>query len=146
MSITREELDVVLRLFDDKRALIAAGKIQRWEVTKWAITLNVALATAVTSIRDFFALFLLFSCFIAISATTLLVHYNKRITKARNVFSKINKFLTDSIIDINKLVGTDQSRIKSDRYDSNEVDILFTLTWASVLPCILAVLSSPPLK
>jgi hypothetical protein len=30
--MTREEFDITLRLFDDRRALIAAGKVQRWEV------------------------------------------------------------------------------------------------------------------
>jgi hypothetical protein len=51
MTIGREELDVTLRLFDDRRALIAAGKVQRWEVTKWVVTVNFALAAASASER-----------------------------------------------------------------------------------------------
>jgi protein-S-isoprenylcysteine O-methyltransferase Ste14 len=51
MTKDEEELKVVYSALDDQRRLIAAGKVQRWDVVKWAVTVNVALATAATLIQ-----------------------------------------------------------------------------------------------
>ena len=41
-----EEIKFAFSSLDDDRKLISAGKVQRWEVTKWAVALNVGLASA----------------------------------------------------------------------------------------------------
>jgi hypothetical protein len=44
LSPTEAQYKVLEAWHSDSRALIAAGKVQRWEVVKWAVTANVALA------------------------------------------------------------------------------------------------------
>jgi hypothetical protein len=44
MTKDDEELKVIYSALDDCRRLIAAGKVQRWDVVKWGVTVNVALA------------------------------------------------------------------------------------------------------
>ena len=39
------DVAALLSSLDDYRAVIAAGKVQRWDVVKWAVTLNLAFAT-----------------------------------------------------------------------------------------------------
>jgi hypothetical protein len=41
-----DDIRFALSVIDDNRRLIAAGKAYRWDVVKWAVTLNVALAGA----------------------------------------------------------------------------------------------------
>ena len=58
------DFSVVSSALDDYRRLIAAGKIQRWDVVKWGVTVDLALAavsaslTPQTFVRSF-ALFVL---------------------------------------------------------------------------------------
>jgi hypothetical protein len=40
-----------LGVIDDHRRLIAAGKTHRWDIVKWAVTINVALAAASITFR-----------------------------------------------------------------------------------------------
>ncbi len=37
---------VIAAALDDCRRLIAAGKVQRWDVVKWGVTVNTALGAA----------------------------------------------------------------------------------------------------
>jgi hypothetical protein len=39
-------------MLDDHRRLIAAGKTQRWDVVKWAVTINMALAAASIAVKQ----------------------------------------------------------------------------------------------
>jgi hypothetical protein len=41
-----KEFQVIASALDDCRRLIAAGKMQRWDVVKWGVTVNTALAAA----------------------------------------------------------------------------------------------------
>jgi hypothetical protein len=40
-----------LGVIDDHRRLIAAGKTHRWDMVKWAVTVNMALAGASVTLR-----------------------------------------------------------------------------------------------
>lgn len=51
---------------------MAAGKVQRWEVTKWAVTANVALAAASAATGEFHVMFFALAVFIAATACLLL--------------------------------------------------------------------------
>ena len=51
--MNEHEFHVACAILDDDRKLIAAGKSQRWDVIKWAVTVNVALATAsIIAVRE----------------------------------------------------------------------------------------------
>jgi len=44
------ELSVIQAALENERRLIAAGKIQRWDTTKWVVTVNGALAAAAVAL------------------------------------------------------------------------------------------------
>jgi hypothetical protein len=44
LAKTDNELKVIFSAHDDWRRVIAAGKVQRWDVVKWGVTVNTALA------------------------------------------------------------------------------------------------------
>ena len=39
-------------IIDDVRRLVAAGKTQRWDIVKWAVTINMALAAASVAVKQ----------------------------------------------------------------------------------------------
>jgi hypothetical protein len=41
-----DDIRFALGVIDDHRRLIAAGKTHRWDMVKWAVTVNMALAGA----------------------------------------------------------------------------------------------------
>jgi hypothetical protein len=52
MDKEQEEIRFALGALDDYRRLIAAGKTQRWDVIKWAVTINMALTAASIALRQ----------------------------------------------------------------------------------------------
>ena len=70
-------------LLQDQQRLIAAGKVQRWDVVKWTTAVNLALATASVSIGTGGGLFFLSAVFVALAGGALVYHYNRRMTGAR---------------------------------------------------------------
>jgi hypothetical protein len=79
-----KEFQVVTSALDACRSLIAAGKVQRWEVVKWGVAVNVALAAAAAApaLGHNFWLFWL-AVGVSIASLLLVGHYNKRISGAR---------------------------------------------------------------
>jgi len=139
LTISREQLDVVLRLFDDRRALIAAGKVQRWEVVKWAVTANFALGAASAGIqKGLHGLFFVFSVVISIMAVALLWHYNSRVTQVRASQSSINAFLTDNVIDVSKVGSENFVQMKTSEYDYQEMRMFYGASVFSILPTLLS--------
>jgi hypothetical protein len=79
MTKDEEELKVVYSALDDCRRIIAAGKVQRWDVVKWGVTVNVALATAVAAIEfnaAFSSIPFVIAVLVAIVSWQLVSHYN----------------------------------------------------------------------
>ena len=138
MGNDREELNVVLHFSDDARNLIAAGKIQRWEVVKWSVTVNVALAA--TSGASGKGQFLIFCVAVAITVfgLVLLFHYNSRMTKNRTTLRNLYKHFQDTVTDINKIAGATYDRHKNTAYDSQELWIFCIAIGLSVLPALAA--------
>src|SRR5262245_14089433 len=97
---------------DDHQSLIAAGKTQRWDVVKWAFTLNVALAAASVALKDKNAAFWFFwlSCALAFGAVLLVGYYHARLTRARQDGYKTQKFIRDQGIDFKKITGKEIER------------------------------------
>jgi hypothetical protein len=46
-----DDIRFALGVIDDHRRLIAAGKTHRWDMVKWAVTVNMALAGASVTLR-----------------------------------------------------------------------------------------------
>jgi hypothetical protein len=90
MADASESLQLALIYLQDTQRIIAAGKVQRWEVLKWAVTVNLAFAAAGAATKiGAWPLFGLFSfcVLVAITSMFLLNHYNNRITGARGANS-----------------------------------------------------------
>jgi hypothetical protein len=97
-----QKFQLINETLQDKRRLIAAGKIQRWEVVKWAVTLNVGLATAslVTAARP--AMF--FLCLaVSVVSIGLIYYYNSGMTDTRRVAINLKKVLSDEVVDTDAL-------------------------------------------
>jgi hypothetical protein len=80
-----QDFQIASLLLQDQQRLIAAGKVQRWDVVKWTIAVNLALATASVSIRTDGAgiIIVVFTVLVALGGGALVYHYNRRITGAR---------------------------------------------------------------
>ena len=46
-----KEFQVIVSALDDCRRLIAAGKVQRWDVVKWGPAINIGLATVTATLQ-----------------------------------------------------------------------------------------------
>src|SRR6516162_8235488 len=106
VAMTPVETGILLALHQDTSKLIAAGKVQRWEVVKLVLAVNVALATA--SLAPVFHggsrfLILLFALAISIFGTWLLTHYNSRMTAARKRLQALNTYIREHVTDINAI-------------------------------------------
>ena len=77
------EFDLARYFLEDNQKLIAAGKIQRWDIVKWGVTVNLALAAAAISLRRAGDLFFYFSAFVAWLAWAMAVYHDSKITRAR---------------------------------------------------------------
>jgi hypothetical protein len=102
------EFAVLASALDDNRRLIAAGKVQRWDVVKWGVTVNLALAalsaSLPTSLLRSFALFVLAGLASA-AAAYLVQYYNRRMTEARKNAVHLAEMLTKKGIQFDQLVG-----------------------------------------
>ena len=79
--MTPEDFKIACLYLEGSQRVVAAGKVQRWEVVKWAVTANFALATASVALRTG-GLFFLFSVLVAMAGGALVYHYNRRMTGA----------------------------------------------------------------
>jgi len=140
MAGAKEQLDVVLRLFDDCRALIASGKIQRWEVTKWAVTANITLAVASKAVEQFKPFFLVYSFIATVIGIALLWHYNERMTKVRNDFSGVNAFIISNVININQIVKKEYDQLVDRDYDRTELCLLYIAVILSLIPGVFMIM------
>jgi hypothetical protein len=86
MALQDEEFKFANSYLDDIRKLIAAGKAQRWDVTKWIVGLNAGLATASVAINQKAAAFgiLGIAILLAVIGIALVIVYSARMTSARN--------------------------------------------------------------
>jgi hypothetical protein len=103
---------------DDYRKLIAAGKAQRWEVLKWTVTVNLALATASIALRrstdgstTTSGGFLSLAFFVAVIGALLILYYNDRMTKARNESVRIAEYLIGKGLNYAAISGKEPTRI-----------------------------------
>lgn len=95
-------------MLDDQRKLIAAGKLQRWDVVKWAVTVNIALAAASIGFQDSASagmqLFVL-AAIVAVIGLGMMLYYNLRLTRTRNGSVITEKYLTNNGIEFSIISG-----------------------------------------
>jgi hypothetical protein len=154
MTKDEEELKVIYSALDDCRRLIAAGKVQRWDVVKWGVAVNVGLATAAAAIPfkgafnrfglavPFSLIPFLLAVLVAFTSWLLVLHYNRRATGARTTATHLVDQMKRKGIDYDSIVGTnvalDYSR--GSEYDSQELNLFTVILFVSVLlPLLLAV-------
>src|SRR5262245_37300162 len=113
-SMNDREFQFASGSLDDHRKLIAAGKAQRWDVMKWAVAVNIGLATASVTLVNFSAidfkqgaarLILWFAVVVAAIALILIDHYTKRMTGARNDALHIYRYFQVNGIDAARILG-----------------------------------------
>jgi len=74
------EFQVITSALDDYRRLIAAGKVQRWEVVKWGVTVNLALATAAAAVQwehNVVSVLFWLAFAVSIGSQLLVLHYKQ---------------------------------------------------------------------
>jgi hypothetical protein len=135
-----EERKVIYSALDDCRRLIAAGKVQRWDVVKWGVTVNVALATAAALIKSnvaFSSILFAIAVLVAIVSWQLVSHYNIRVTRARNDAKYLVERLRDKGIDYDSIIGknTASEYSKGFDYDKEELQRFKLILFSSpILP------------
>jgi hypothetical protein len=104
--MNEHEFHVACAILDDQRKLIAAGKSQRWDVIKWAVTINVALATASIALQEhdkaakwLFGL----AVIVAAIACGLMLHYNNRLKNTRNESVAPEEYLAHNDVDLDAI-------------------------------------------
>jgi hypothetical protein len=138
MTKDEEELKVIYSALDDCRRLIAAGKVQRWDVVKWGVAVNVGLATAAAAIPFEGAFsFVPFglAVLVAVVSWLLVLHYNRRVTGARDTATHLVDQIEKKGINYGSIVGTNVAfdYSKGSEYDSQELNLFMAILFLSVL-------------
>lgn len=137
MNDKDKAFQVIASAHDDCRRQIAAGKVQRWEVVKWGVAVNVGLATAAAALGRNIPLhvILLLAVAVAIASLLLLGHYNKRMSGARRTATTLAGRLRSYHIDYDAILETDVARSYStdEYYDWPELIIFSAIIGVSVL-------------
>jgi hypothetical protein len=138
--MNEHEFHVACAILDDQRKLIAAGKSQRWDVIKWAVTINVALATASIALQEhehenaakwLFGL----AVIVAAIACGLMLHYNNRMKNTRNDSVAPEDYLAHNDVDIVAITGKRSERVNW-LYDWQELGIFTAILVFSVFPTL----------
>ena len=140
-AMTPVEIGILFRLHENTTNLIAAGKVQRWEVVKWVVAANVALATAsVAPVFDSGSRFFIFLFALAISGfgSWLLAHYNSRMTAARKRLQALNTYIQKHVSDISAIGAGEWDKSKDEDYDWQEIRTFNLAVWLSLIPPLLA--------
>jgi hypothetical protein len=116
------EFSVVCSALDDCRRLIAAGKVQRWDVVKWGTAVNLGLATVSAAQFGPPVVLLIIAGIVSIGSLILLLHYNKRMTEARKTATGLVRTLDNAGLKYETLVtGSPAYDYTKQRYDKEEL-------------------------
>ena len=124
-------------MLDNRQRLIAAGKLQRWDVVKWTVTVNVALAAASIGFtknstiagKEFFWLTVIVACL----GAALALYYNLRLTKTRDKSLVTEKYLTAHDIDYRGICGEPPTKAGW-LYDWHELIAFGAILFMSLVP------------
>jgi hypothetical protein len=142
MALQDEEFKFAHSYLDDNRKLIAAGKAQRWDATKWIVGLNAGLATASIAINQKPAASGIFgiAILLAFIGTWLVIVYSSRMTGARNDALAVYDWLTKAGIPCQQIAGRerDWSTRRTWKHDKPEVLTLVAVIYLSCIPSFVA--------
>jgi hypothetical protein len=136
-SLNPQEFQVCCAILDDHRKLIAAGKVQRWDVLKWAVTVNVALATASIALKSASTSvgIVCLAALVAFVAGLLILHYNNRLKNARNDSIAPERYLMSSGVDFVAIAGKEPKKVGF-WYDRAELVLFAVILVLSVVPTL----------
>ena len=136
-----QDFAIASLLLQDQQRLIAAGKVQRWDVVKWTTAVNLALATASVGIGTSGAgiMIVVFTVLVALAGGALAYHYHRRITGAWRDADRVGAYFREAGIDFSKIISGYRA---PEMYDTEELSILGSIIVLSILPALLAWLVS----
>jgi len=141
--MTPNEFSTAKFFLEDNARLIAAGKIQRWEVVKWAVAFNLALGAAASALDHWSSGFLVvLATLISVTAGLLLAFFNRKLTRCRHTMSDVFTYLKEQDVDLNAIVKRPMPGQKGPWYDDQELGLyaaVILLSWGAVL--VIAALS-----
>jgi hypothetical protein len=134
-----EEIELAFLYLQDMQRYISAGKVQRWEVMKWSVSANLALAAAALATTAAKWAMFGFCVFVSAISVYLLHHYNDRLTKVRKAADEIMDRLSLAHPDIEKLAGKERYPSGPDElkdYDKQEMTLFVLIISLSVVPAL----------
>jgi hypothetical protein len=136
-----DDFQAAREVLDDTRRLIAAGKVQRWEAVKWAVTVNFALATASIALmkEQHAGWFLALAIFVALLGALFVLEINCRMTKTRADGNVTQTYLSRNGIDFLAITGREAEQPASFWYDRQDLAILAGILVLSVVPAFYVV-------
>src|SRR5262249_52175307 len=125
----KEEDAIRFAFLDDHRRLIAAGKTHRWDIVKWTVTVNIALAGASVTQEGGKAkgLFCLLAFLVSILSVFLMWEIARRMTAARNASLVPEKYLINQNVDVVSVTGEEPPKKYEMNYDKEELGIYRSL-------------------
>lgn len=109
MEKEQEEIRFALGAIDDYRRLIAVGKVHRFDVVKWTVTINAALIGASIALRQSVN-FLPLAVLVAVLGGSLMLEVNGRLTNTRRGSRKPEQFLIKRGIAVSEIAETDPQK------------------------------------
>jgi len=135
-----DEIRFALGVLDDHRRLIAAGKTHRWDIVKWAVTVNIALAGASVALKqqDMNAkgLFCLLAFVVVILSVSLMWEITRRMTATRNDSLEPATYLIKQKVDVVSVTGKQLPREYKWYYDIEELAIYVAILLVSAFPAL----------
>jgi hypothetical protein len=136
-----EEIRFALGVIDDHRRLIAAGKTHRWDIVKWTVTINVALAAASIALKQQHAsvewLFCLLALGVVVLSGLLMWEITRRMTATRNASLAPEKYLIEHGIDVFAITKEKPPEQYQMSYDKKELQKYTLILLASAVPALL---------
>lgn len=136
-----ENFQVVDSWVNDARARVAAGKLQRWDIVKWAITVNLALATASVGLQKSPRLFFIFAVLMAAIAGALVWHVTLRMTRARGRLQALTNYVVWHIFDVQTLLVEPAREKGAFNGETRELWLYAVALTLSVVPSLIVWLS-----
>jgi hypothetical protein len=134
-----DEIRFALSVLDDHRRIIAAGKTHRWDIVKWAVTVNIALAGASVTQqgRNAKELFFWLALGLFVLSVCLMWEITRRMTAARNDSLAPAKYLSEHGIDVVRVTGKASPQTYEMNYDKQEAGMYVLILLASAAPAFL---------
>jgi hypothetical protein len=130
------EFAIANGIVEDCRRYIAAHKVQRWDILKWGVSVNAALAaaaTAVPALKGAQFLLLIIGYAVALVSCLLIAYYNKRTAGTRQQVVRVINWLKSKGIDYDAIAGGNAAGeyAAGEQYDRFELRIFFAVLLVS---------------